>query len=176
MNNIVKQYIDLFKLKKVPDGTIYEVETTGKHYIRNGHNWDEMTKTKIKEGAGPSISLYELNQNSIINLPLITLEKLQNFIPQLNDWSLENLENNHFMLLSNRYNYYTIFEGDKIDHNHSFGEAVIDCIRAFPKVYSFELDKQNNGWELWACLNEEDKVPEIFYLFPYEAGVIYYGR
>lgn len=176
MNNTVKQYIDLFKLKKIPDGTIYEVEATGKHYIRNGHNWDEMTKTKIKEGTGPSISLYELNQNSVINLPLITTEKLQSYVSQLNDWRLNNIGDNHFMLLSNRYNYYTLFEKSEVDDKYNFGEAVIDCIQNFSKIYSFELDKQNNGWELWACLNEEDKVPEIFYLFPYEAGVIYYGR
>lgn len=176
MNNTVKQYIDLFKLKKVPNGTIYEVEATGKHYIRNGHNWDEMTKTKIKEGTGPSISLYELNQNSVINLPLITTEKLQGYVSQLNDWRLNNIGDNHFMLLSNRYNYYTLFEKSEVDDKYNFGEAVIDCIQNFSKIYSFELDEQNNGWELWACLNEEDKVPEIFYLFPYEAGVIYYGR
>lgn len=176
MNNIVKQYVDLFKLKNIPNGTIYEVQATGKHYIRNGHNWDEMAKAKIKEGTGPSISLYELNQNSIVNLPLITTEKLQSYILPLNDWHMKNLTDNHFMLLSNKYNYYTLFERSEVDDEYNFGEVVIDCIKSFSKIYSFELDKQNNGWELWACLNEEDKVPEVFYLFPYEAGVIYYGR
>ena len=37
MKNVVKKYIDLFRQKNVPNGTIYEVEETGKFYVRNGH-------------------------------------------------------------------------------------------------------------------------------------------
>lgn len=80
------------------------------------------------------------------------------------------------MLLSHKFNYYTIFARSHIYTLDNFGESVTNCIANFPIVYSFDFDKDNNGWEIWACLEKDNKVPEIFYLFPYEAGVIYYGK
>ena len=173
MKNTVKKYIDLFRQKNVSDGTIYEVEETGKFYVRNGHTWDEMKQAKIKEGTGPSMSLYELNQNSVINLPLLTKEQIFGYKEKIRDWYLD-VSDYHFMLLSKNYNYYTLF-AHKDNYPIDFEEMVLDTIAEFSKVYSINLDKENNGWEIWACLNDTDKVPEVFYLFPYEAGVIYYG-
>ena len=107
MKNTVKKYIDLFRQKNVSDGTIYEVEETGKFYVRNGHTWDEMKQAKIKEGTGPSMSLYELNQNSVINLPLLTKEQIFGYKEKIRDWYLD-VSDYHFMLLSKNYNSYTI--------------------------------------------------------------------
>lgn len=173
MNNTVKKYVDLFRQKNVPNGTIYEVEETGKFYMRNGHAWDEMTQAKIKEGTGPSMSLYELNQNSVVSLPIMTKEQIFNYESKIHDWFLD-ISDYYFMLLSNKYNYYTLF-AHRDNYPLDFERVVLDTIAEFAKVYSIDLDKEHNGWEIWACLNEEDKVPEIFYLFPYEAGVIHYG-
>lgn len=172
--NTVKKYTDLFRLKKVQDGKIYEVEETGKFYIRNGHNWDEMSKAKIKEGFGTTIDLYTINQNSVMQFqPLSEEELIDKYYEKITDW-FNSINQNYYMLLSSRYNYYTLFARKEYSKSPSFANAVLDIISDFSKVYSVDLDKENNGWEIWACLNEEDKAPEVFYLFPYEAGVIFY--
>ena len=175
-DNTVKKYIDLFRLKKVPNGTIYEVEETGKCYIRNNHNWDEMQKAKIAEGTGPSMKLYEINQNSVMNLPPLTKDQIKERIDKLNEW-VSTHDDEHYMLLSHGFKYYTIFEiSHMYQQDGKFGEIVADCIAAFPTVYSFDYDEENGGWEIWACLESNNKTPEAFYLFPYEAGVIYYDK
>ena len=175
-DNTVKKYIDLFRLKKVPNGTIYEVEETGKCYIRNNHNWDEMQKAKMAEGTGPSMKLYEINQNSVMNLPPLTKDQIRERIEKLNEWANAH-DDEHYMLLSHGFRYYTIFEMSHMyQQDGNFGEIVVDCIAAFPIVYLFDYDEENRGWEIWACLESNNKTPEAFYLFPYEAGVIYYDK
>lgn len=176
-NNTVKKYIDLFRLKKIPDGTIYEVEETGKCYMHHGHNWDEMQKAKLKEGTGPSMKLYEINQNSVMNLPPLSKEQIQEKAEKLTSWSKEYQDNEHFMLLCHNFRYYTVFEKSHLyQQDANFGETVTECIAAFPIVYSFDYDEENKSWEIWACLESNNKTPEAFYLFPYEAGVIYYDK
>lgn len=174
-NNVVKKYIDLFRLKNVKDGTIYQVEETDKYYKRHGHNWDEMTKVNIQNG-GPTISLYELNQASIIQFPILTKEKIQEYKDKIQDWYSKNSDM-YFMFLSHNFKYYTIFEGNQYLFNptpKNFGQVVVEVISDFAKVYSISLDEENNAWEIWATLKASDKAPEIFYLFPYDKGVIHY--
>lgn len=178
-DNIVKKYTDLFRLKKISDGTIVEVEETGKYYIRNGHNWDEMPKAKIKEGiSGPTMSLYELNQSSVIQFPPVTKEEFMNdYYEEIANW-LNSTNQNYYMLLSTRYNYYTLFVHKEFGAEEgidSLPSILWEILSNFSKVYSISFDKENNAWEIWACINMDDKAPEIFYLFPYEAGVVYYG-
>lgn len=168
----VNKYIDLFKLKKIPDNTIYEVIETGKHYIKRGHNWEEMTKAKLNGDTGLTMSLYDLNQSSMLQFPPKTAEELDNIKPLLEDWHKQFLDR-HFMLLSHKLHYYTIFENGI--SSMTFGQSVINILKEFNKIYSIEEDKENQGWEIWACLQDTDTAPEIFYLFPYEAGVVYYG-
>lgn len=170
--NKVKKYVDLFRMKNIANGEIYEVEETGKTYVRNGHSWDEMTKTKA-DGKALTIDLYSLNQNSVMSLSLLGSTELSKKIERLNEWE-RSKNDNYFMLLSNQFRYYTIFERKKIEQ-HSFGSQVIDVLKSFAKVYSFDYEETNDTWEIWACLEKDNKVPEVFYLFPYEAGVIYYG-
>lgn len=171
--NTVKKYIDLFRLKNVKDGTIYEVEETNKFYIRKGHNWDEMTKAKLKEGTGPQMSLYEINQASVTQFGPMDEEKLNSYEEKMNIWCLSNASV-HFMLLSKPYSYYTLFDYAANEEIH-FGKTVIELLSKFNKVYSISFDEDNNAWEIWACLNKDDKAPEVFYLFPYDRGVVYYG-
>jgi len=175
-DNTVNKYIDLFRLKKIPDGTIYYVVENDKHYMRNGHNWDEMTNVSLKEGSGPQMSLYTLNQSSVMQFPIKTKDELMTYTPKFNEWA-DKQHSTHYMLLSQNYHYYTIFEFDPFAQQpaNTFGECVSELLQSLNKVYSIDLDKDQNGWEIWACLNKEDKAPEVFYLFPYDEGVVYYG-
>lgn len=178
MDNTVEKYTDLFRLKKVPTGTIYEVTSTGKCYIKQGHGWDEMTKAKIKDGTGATMSLYELNQSSVMQFSPITKDEfMDKYYKKITDWA-NSLNQNYYMLLSTRYNYYTLFahkEFDADERIEPLASVLLDILMNFSKIYSISLDKDNNGWEIWACIDESDKAPEVFYLFPYEAGVVYYG-
>ena len=55
----------------------------------------------------------------------------------------------------------------------SFAEAVITIITELGEVYSIDcLD--DGGIEIWIKPTGEES-PYAFYLFPYDAGVVYYG-
>lgn len=78
--------------------------------------------------------------------------------------------NNHFMLLSNEYHYYTLFEKHP-DAELSFVDSILDIIQDLGKVYS--IDEVNDGIEFWIKpINCAE--PIIFMLFPYDRGVVYY--
>lgn len=74
------------------------------------------------------------------------------------------------MLLSNEMRYYTIFScgyGAMADPFHS---SVIDCLNAIGPIKSIE--KNNDGViEIW-CFSIVDEELHVFYLFPYDEGVV----
>ena len=77
------------------------------------------------------------------------------------------------MLLSKEYNYYTIFESDLMLSMPDFASAVATIIHELGYVYSIEL-LNDGAVEIWIKPFEED-LPMVFYLFPYDRGVVYYG-
>ena len=78
------------------------------------------------------------------------------------------------MLLCNEYKYYTIFESDRMTNIPDFGSAVCEIISNLGKVMSVEFTAEQDAIEIW-IIPEGEEVPLAFYLFPYDAGVVYYG-
>lgn len=82
--------------------------------------------------------------------------------------------NTHYMLLCKEYNYYTIFECDSMLNMPTFGAAVSEIISNIGEVYSIEPTENEDAVEIW--IKPEGKESSMaFYLFPYDAGVVYYG-
>ena len=79
--------------------------------------------------------------------------------------------NKHYMLLCNEYNYYTIFEEERIVMNKPFSDTVIEIITELGEVYSIETVEDNSAVEIWIKIAEEE-TPMVFYLFPYDMGVV----
>ena len=169
-DNTVKNYFDLFKLKNIKDGTIYYVENNQKYYAKQGHTWQEWTKGGVN-GEGPAVSLYTLNQQAIAQLEPMDTSKVLSFTNEFTDWANTNGDK-HFMLLCNQLRYYTVFSKDAGCHP-DFGDAVCDILIDF-EIYSIEL-QEDGAYEIWAKLSADQTEPEAFYLFPYEAGVVYYA-
>ena len=82
--------------------------------------------------------------------------------------------NIHYMLLCKDYNYYTIFESDTMTSIPNFSAAVCEIISKLGKVMSIELTETEDAVEIW-IIPEGEESAFAFYLFPYDAGVVYYG-
>ena len=77
------------------------------------------------------------------------------------------------MLLCKDFNYYTIFTKDDILGSSLFAETVIMILTELGKIYSIE-QLEDGAMEIWVKPKGEEN-PYAFYLFPYDAGVVYYG-
>lgn len=125
------------------------------------------------ENKGISMNLYDLNKSIVNQLPPLTLSEIavrMDVIHKLHNESM----NNHYMLLCKEYNYYTIFESDTMLNMPTFGAAVCEIISKLGKVMSIELTETEDAVEIW-IVPEGEESAFAFYLFPYDAGVVYYG-
>lgn len=82
--------------------------------------------------------------------------------------------NTHYMLLCKEYNYYTIFECDSMLNMPTFGAAVCEIVSNIGEVYSIDPTENKDAVEIWIKPEGEENAM-AFYLFPYDAGVVYYG-
>jgi len=55
----------------------------------------------------------------------------------------------------------------------SLGEMVLECLKAFDKVYSYEFKDDEHTVEIWVH-NSENNLATVLYLFDYKEGVVYY--
>lgn len=81
--------------------------------------------------------------------------------------------NTYHMLLCKDFSYYTIFNYDSMLSFPDFPSAVCTIITELGEVYSIEL-LEDGAMEIWIKPTGEEN-PYAFYLFPYDAGVVYYG-
>lgn len=141
-------------------------EETQKYYTWK-NKWQEV---KLKND-GVKMNLYDLNKSIIGQLKPLTKEQIYQKGQIIENMHNAN-QNIHYMLLCKEYNYYTIFEANT-DPIITFKSAVCDIINELGDVYSIEY-KDEAAIELWIKpLGEEE--PLVFYLFPYDQGVVYYG-
>ena len=89
----------------------------------------------------------------------------------------EKANNTYHMLLCKDFNYYTIFNQDLTLLTElifsDFPSVVTSIITELGEVYSIEL-LEDGAMEIWIKPAGEEN-PYAFYLFPYDAGVVYYG-
>ena len=125
------------------------------------------------QNKGISMNLYELNKTIINQLPPLTSSEIAVRMDVIHKLHNENM-NNHYMLLCKEYNYYTIFESDTMLNIPTFGAAVCEIISNIGDVFSIDATEDGTAIEIWIKPDEQESA-FVFYLFPYDAGVVYYG-
>ena len=123
------------------------------------------------ENKGIDLNLYDLNKSIVSQLEPLTIEEMNEKIGLIKTYYI-NSDNNHHMLLCRDFNYYTIFVQGGIMTN-DFAETVCSIITELGEVYSIEKT-EDGAMEIW-IKPEGENMPYAFYLFPYDAGVVYYG-
>ena len=153
-------------LKNVPDNEIAVVEENKKVYIYKENSWQEY----VSEDGGLKISLLELNQIAVTQLPAYTKKQIKKAKQLISDYCLKDNEtSNRFMLLSNELKYYTVFETKcGISAMPAIEDEVILCLEEIGTIKS--ISKNNDGViECWITV-EDQSYP--LYLFDFTKGVI----
>lgn len=160
----------LYSLQNHTEGETVYCEEDSKLYT-----WQEdIGWTLINtEGKGIEMNLYDLNKSIINQLEPMTIETIRGKLNDIEEFIRET-DNNHYMLLCKEYNYYTLFE---YEHGLNFptgGTAVCEIITNLGNVYSIEKTEDGLAYEIWIKA-EDMEEPNVFYLFPYDQGVVYFG-
>ena len=130
-------------------------------------------KNKIKGQGEVNMSLYEINQGIIGQLPAYTEEQLKELEEKINDWTSKSGGLFYFMLLGRDKNYYTIFQNlhDNENEFSKLGQAVVNVlIETDYTIHSDEILEDH--CEIWV---KDEEGTYAFMLFPYDEGVVYYG-
>ena len=117
------------------------------------------------------LNLYDLNKSVINQLEPMTLDEIIDNLSLVKEYYHKS-DNSFHMLLCKDYNYYTIFAPDDIVIL-DFMTVVYDIIVYLGAVYSIEIT-EDGAIEFW-IKPEGEEMPYAFYLFPYDAGGVYYG-
>lgn len=166
---VVSTLSALYALKNHSEGEYAYCEEDKTFYCWQNNNWVPINI----DNKGISMNLYDLNKTAVEQLPIMNYEDIIKKIEIIDN--LKNTStNNHYMLLCKEYNYYTIFEYETLNFsNLTFGQTVCDIISEIGNVYSIEPNEENNAIEIW-IKPENEESPLVFYLFPYDMGVVYY--
>lgn len=159
----------LYALQNHIEGECIYCEEDGKIY-----SWQENDGWQPIEfdNKGISMNLYDLNKNIINQLKTMEISEIKEKKELFN--KLHNDANNiHYMLLCKDYGYYTIFK--RLPENlPSFSDTVVEIISEIGEVKSIEFTETQDAIEIWIQPTGEEEA-YVFYLFPYDAGVVYYG-
>lgn len=167
MNSIVISTLDkLYQMPNPREGQLYFCNEDEKYYIYN-NEW-----SVIDPSMDLGLNLYELNKSVVSQLPPMTMAEISDKMTLIEDY-YDKSSNNFHMLLCREFNYYTIFSNDSMISFPTFSGAVCSIITELGKVYSIEL-QEDGAMEIW-IQPEGTETPLAFYLFPYDAGVVYYG-
>ena len=166
---VVQDKAQLFALQNHEPGEMALCSDTNEIYC-----WDEKTGWSLinVEGKGLELNLYDLNRNIIEQLNPLTTNEVSMKMGLINEY-YQKANNTYHMLLCRDFNYYTIFNYDSMLSFPDFPSAICTIITELGEVYSIEL-LEDGALEIWIKPTGEES-PYAFYLFPYDAGVVYYG-
>ena len=166
---VVQNKSQLFALQNHEPGEMALCSDTNEIYC-----WDEKNGWSLidVEGKGLELNLYDLNKNIIDQLDPLTANEVSMKMGLINEY-YQKANNTYHMLLCRDFNYYTIFNYDSMLTLPDFADAVCTIITELGDVYSIEL-LEDGAMEIWIKPTGEES-PYAFYLFPYDAGVVYYG-
>lgn len=168
-NLVVNSKAELFAIQNHEPGEMVLCKDTNEIYIWDEeHGWSLITA----EGKGFEMNLYDLNKNVISQLDPLTPGEITMKMSLFKDY-YDKADNLYHMLLCRDFNYYTIFNYNSMPNTPDFSSMVCTVITELGEVYSIEL-LEDGAMEIWIRPTGEES-PYAFYLFPYDAGVVYYG-
>lgn len=118
-------------------------------------------------------TLYDMNRAAIVGMPSLTGSELKKNLKKIKQFFLEKTDK-YFMLLNRETYNFTLFNlGNK---NEIAMKQTIDdfkeCLDNRGRIVSIEPDPAGN-YEIWIV--DEDNGALVYYLFPYDLGVIEHG-
>lgn len=118
-------------------------------------------------------TLYDMNKAAIVNMPSLTNKELNKNLKKIKQFFLEKIDK-YFMLLNRETYNFTLFNlGNK---NEIAMQQIIndfkECLDNRGRVVSIEPDSAGN-YEIWIIDENEEAL--VYYLFPYDLGVIEHG-
>ena len=168
-NFVVNNKAELFTVQNHEPGEMALCKDTNEIYIWDEeHGWSLITA----EGKGFEMNLYDLNKNVISQLNPLTPGEITMKMSLFKDY-YDKADNLYHMLLCRDFNYYTIFNYNSMPNTPDFSSMICTVITELGEVYSIEL-LEDGAMEIWIRPTGEES-PYAFYLFPYDAGVVYYG-
>lgn len=167
------KYTNVMK-KHIPDRETAICEEENKVYIWH-KGWQEFSITTDEPLV--EMSLYEMNQQLIAQMPDHEGEQLQADIILINQYD-DKTKAKYYMLLCKEYNYYTIFNYYKTwaDSAPTLGKIVRECLENVGTIRACDYDNIDNptAIEIWVHTNEDET--HCFHLFPYDEGVVDFTR
>lgn len=139
---------------------------SGEIYIYN-KDWQIF---KPEASSNLNLSLYEINQQVISQLPSPTEEEKGKMFETIKDYIYKTCRmNKYFMLLNNELRYYTIFER-AITAYEDFILCLKDCLASVGDIKTIE--EENGAIGIWITTSE---YCHCLYLFPYDEGIVPFG-
>lgn len=142
------------------------VEQEQKIYQYINGAWQEF----IPEDGKLGVTIYQLNQQIIQQMPNLDADGIQNGINVIDQFTHPL---RYYMLLCRDINYYTMFTTGNEESNETVGQAAIDCFACMgAELKAIDLTDDGSAVEIWFILPDEGAEPLCAYLFNYDEGVI----
>lgn len=162
----VRHYKDLKALQNHGEGEVAYVQKEKQGYIYHDGKW-----VLIKsDGSGIKMNLYEINKSIYSQMDPLNDEALEYLKNDIN----KNFTGDYYLLYGQEISYFTLFVKTSSTFNETLGEVVVDCLKSFGKIYSYEIKDDEGVIEIWVH-NEKNNLATVLYFFNYKDGVVYYG-
>ena len=124
-----------------------------------------MSKSKMTLGT-----LYDFNKQLMSQAKELRRIDFKDSLNQIKDFIKEK-DNKYFMLLCKERSDYTVFVLFKNEdfNRQIFKKELSECLTNRGQILSIEKTKDKQAYEIWIKIDEEAFV---YYLFPYDLGVI----
>ena len=167
-----KKSLEVLKIHE--DGEVFYVKDENKLYVWNedSSSFKEVDQKMVTDG-GLKMNLYEINKSIISQSEPLDEAKINDLKDMVNSI----LDKNYYLLYGAEISYFTLFERkpqiiQDPEEDISLGNMLIECLKAFDKVYSYEL-LDNGAIEIWVH-NKDNNLATVLYLFDYTDGVVIY--
>ena len=166
MIQTVEKFFELFKLK-VPKETVVYVEERKEYYKKNENGWEITDMFKTNANSNIHLTLYEMNQQLIAQLPTLEITDKEEKI--VKDFVHET-QNKYYMLYSKNIGYFTLFVKEE-NNSTRIESEIFECLRELGIIKSIENDK--SALEIW--VTTEANETHCLYFFPYDSAIITFG-
>lgn len=165
----VESYKDLKALRFHGEGETAYVKKDKCGYIYHEDKWIKINT----DGSGLKMNLYEINKSVYSQMDPLSDDSLEYLKRDIN----KGLTGDYYLLYGKEISYFTLFERRHVVtdmlKNETLGDMVLECLKSFDKVYSYEFRDNEQTVEIWVH-NNENNLATALYLFNYKDGVVYY--
>lgn len=163
---IIVENIKTATLDDLNIGTLVYSQADKAVYVWNG---DSCVKYDATPEGGINMSLYDVNQQVVAQLPTYTDEDIERGKEVLCTYiaSIEHSDT-YYMLLCHDLHYFTVFVRNG-ETQENIEDAVIDCLSYVGEVKSIEQASDGEAIEIWVVV---DGVAHAMYFFDYGKGII----